>query len=98
MCKCQTKCTIVVFLSKPHAPFDGASDKQDAPYLVAGERGGDGGVWWRLAAMAMGMMWGWKWWRGDDRGGFGGGVAATMRLLRAAASGRNLAEASPDMR
>nr|GEW22336.1 hypothetical protein [Tanacetum cinerariifolium] len=30
--------------------------------------------------MAMGMMWGWKWWRGDDRGGFGGGVAATMRL------------------
>nr|GEX53118.1 hypothetical protein [Tanacetum cinerariifolium] len=54
--------------------------------LVASERGGDGGVRWRWVAMAMGMMWGWKWWRGDDRCGFGGGVAATMRLL----SGRNL--------
>nr|GEU88765.1 hypothetical protein [Tanacetum cinerariifolium] len=34
----------MAFLSKPHEPFAGALDKPDAPYLVAGERGGDGGV------------------------------------------------------
>nr|GFA32229.1 hypothetical protein [Tanacetum cinerariifolium] len=49
-------------LNKPKHPA-GASDILDAPFVVAGESGGDGGVRWRWQ----------RWWVGR-RNGSGGGV------------------------